>query len=106
MYAIIKAGGKQYRVTEGQELNVEKLAAEAGSSVNFDEVLMLADGENIKVGVPLLESAMVSAEVVSQGRAKKVEIIKFKRRKHHMKRMGHRQSFTRVKIVKITGLGE
>lgn len=101
MYAVIQTGGKQYRVTEGQVLRVEKLPEEAGKSVDFKEVLMVADGDNVRFGAPLLEGAKVTAEVMSQGRAKKVEILKFKRRKHHMKRQGHRQYFTELKIKSI-----
>lgn len=101
MYAIIKTGGKQYRVCEGQLLKVERLTAEEGQSVDFKEVLMVANGDDIKIGSPLLEKAKVTAEVVSHGRDKKIKILKFKRRKHHMKRMGHRQDFTQVKITDI-----
>ncbi len=101
MYAIIKTGGKQYRVAEGEILRVEKLPAEVGGVVSFDEVLLIADGADIKIGSPLVEGAKVSAEVVKHGRAKKISIIKFKRRKHHMKRMGHRQDFTAVEIKSI-----
>ncbi len=101
MYAIIKTGGKQYRVAEGQTLTVEKLALEPGNSVDFKEILMVANGDNIEVGSPFLEKATVTAEVVDHGRAKKIKILKFKRRKQHMKRQGHRQDFTKVKITKI-----
>jgi len=103
MYAVIVTGGKQYRVQEGQTLKVEKLAAEAGSSVEFDRVLLVGNGDDIKVGAPVVEGAKVAAEVVTHGRGKKVQILKFKRRKHHMKRQGHRQWFTEVKITGITG---
>lgn len=103
MYAVIVTGGKQYRVQEGQTLKVEKLATEAGSSVEFDRVLLVGNGDDIKVGAPVVEGAKVAAEVVSHGRGKKVQILKFKRRKHHMKRQGHRQWFTEVKITGING---
>ena len=103
MYAVIVTGGKQYRVQEGQTLKVEKLAAEAGYSVEFDRVLLVGNGDDIKVGAPVVEGAKVAAEVVTHGRGKKVQILKFKRRKHHMKRQGHRQWFTEVKITGITG---
>ncbi len=103
MYAVVKTGGKQYRVAPGQILKLEKLAGEPGSQVELDEVLLLADGEDIKVGTPLVTGAKVSAEVIEQGRHKKIKILKFKRRKHHMKRMGHRQSYTKVKITDIKG---
>ncbi|MBY4677923.1 50S ribosomal protein L21 [Marinobacterium arenosum] len=103
MYAVIVTGGKQYRVQEGQTLKVEKLSAEAGSSVEFDRVLLVGNGDDVKVGAPVVEGAKVAAEVVSHGRGKKVQILKFKRRKHHMKRQGHRQWFTEVKITGING---
>ena len=98
MYAVIKSGGKQHRVKEGQVVRLEKIEAETGANIDFNEVLMVADGENIQLGTPLVEGAVVSAEVVDHGRAKKVNILKFKRRKHHMKRQGHRQWYTEVKI--------
>jgi len=101
MYAVIKTGGKQYRVSKGQTLKVEQLPAEAGQSVDFSEVLMIADGDNIQIGSPVVSGAKVSGEVVEQGRHKKIEILKFKRRKHHMKRQGHRQNYTAVKITDI-----
>lgn len=101
MYAIIKSGGKQYRVTQGQVVRLEKLTAEAGESISFDEVLMVGNGEDAQFGAPLLSGVKVTGEVISQGRAKKVKILKFKRRKHHMKQMGHRQYFTEVKITNI-----
>ncbi|MBN2885268.1 MAG: 50S ribosomal protein L21 [Chromatiaceae bacterium] len=101
MYAVIQTGGKQYRVSEGDVLRVEKLAAEEGSTVDFD-VLMVADGDNVKVGQPLVAGGKVSATVESHGRGDKVKIIKFRRRKHHMKRQGHRQSYTALKITGIT----
>lgn len=103
MYAVIKTGGKQYRVEEGQTLRVEKLDAKAGDSIDFSDVLMVADGDDVKIGAPLIEGAKVKASVIEQGRAKKIEIIKFKRRKHHMKRQGHRQYYTAVKIDSIAG---
>ncbi|MCV6589708.1 MAG: 50S ribosomal protein L21 [Marinobacterium sp.] len=103
MYAVIVTGGKQYRVQEGQTLKIEKLAVEAGSNVEFDRVLLVGNGDDIKVGAPVVEGAKVAAEVVAHGRGKKVQILKFKRRKHHMKRQGHRQWFTEVKITGISG---
>ncbi len=105
MYAVIKTGGKQYRVTPGDVLKVESLKADVGSTINFEEVLMIADGDNITVGNPTIASAKVAAEVIAHGRAKKVEIIKFRRRKHHQKRTGHRQNFTQVQIQNINGKG-
>ncbi len=101
MYAVIKSGGKQHRVKAGQVVRLEKIEAETGSNIDFEEVLMVADGDNVTLGQPLVEGASVSAEVVTHGRAKKVKILKFKRRKHHMKQMGHRQWFTEVKINDI-----
>ena len=102
MYAVIKTGGKQYRVSRGDTLKVEKLEAGEGDSVEFDQVLMVGEGEDIKIGTPYVEGSRVSARVKSQGRAPKVEIIKFRRRKHHMKRMGHRQDYTEVEITGIS----
>lgn len=102
MYAVIQTGGKQYRVSEGDTVKIEKLTAEAGDSVHFEQVLMVADGENVKVGQPYVAGGKVTATVEAHGRAKKVKIIKFRRRKHHMKRQGHRQWFTAVKITGIS----
>ncbi|MDF2182341.1 50S ribosomal protein L21 [Neptuniibacter sp. CAU 1671] len=101
MYAVIVSGGKQYRVQEGQTLKLEKLQAESGANVEFDRVLLVGNGDDVKVGAPVVEGAKVTAEVLQTGRAKKVEILKFKRRKHHMKHQGHRQWFTEVKITGI-----
>lgn len=98
MYAVIKSGGKQHRVKEGQVVRLEKIEAETGATIDFEDVLMVADGDNVTLGTPVVSGAVVSGEVVNHGRAKKVNIIKFKRRKHHMKRQGHRQWFTEVKI--------
>lgn len=103
MYAVIKTGGKQYRVTEGETLKVEKLDVVAGESLDISDVLLIANGEELKVGAPLIEGARVTAEVVSHGRGPKIKIIKFKRRKHHRKQMGHRQWFTELKITGIAG---
>ena len=101
MYAIIKTGGKQYRVAKDQYLKVEKLESEVGASVDFDQVFMMVDCEEVKIGSPTIEGGLVTAEILSHGRAKKVTIIKFKRRKHHRKQMGHRQYFTEIKITDI-----
>ena len=103
MYAVIATGGKQYKVTKGETLRVEKLDGEEGSTVELDGVLMVADGDKIAVGTPTLDKASVTAKIMAHGRGKKVEIIKFRRRKHHMKRMGHRQNYTEVEITGITG---
>ena len=102
MYAVIVSGGKQHRVEEGETLKLEKLNIEVGASVDFDRVLLLVNGEDVKIGAPVVQGAKVSAEIVSHGRGKKVRIMKFKRRKHHMKQMGHRQWFTEVKITGIS----
>ena len=104
MYAIIKTGGKQYRVAEGQTLKVEKLEAEEGASVEFDTVLMIADGEQVRIGAPYIDGARVTATVESQGRGPKVRIVKFRRRKHYRKTQGHRQSYTELRISGISGL--
>jgi large subunit ribosomal protein L21 len=102
MYAVIQTGGKQYRVSEGDTLKVEKLPAEAGATVELDRVLMVSDGEDVKIGKPYVAGATVSATVQSHGRHDKVLIVKFKRRKHHLKRQGHRQWYTELRI---TGIG-
>lgn len=102
MYAVIQTGGKQYRVAEGDTLKVEKLAADEGASVDIEKVLMIADGDDIKVGAPYVEGGKVTATVKSHGRGKKVKIIKFRRRKHHMKRQGHRQWYTELQVTGIS----
>ncbi len=102
MYAVIQTGGKQYRVEEGATLKIEKLELGTGDSVEFDKVLLVQSDDAVKVGQPFVEGGKVTAEVVSQGRHKKIKIIKFKRRKHHMKQMGHRQYYTEVKITGIS----
>jgi large subunit ribosomal protein L21 len=101
MYAVIASGGKQYRVVEGETLKLETLPAEVGETVNFDQILMVGEGESAQVGKPFLTNCKVSATVVSHGRHKKVHIVKFKRRKHHDKWHGHRQNYTEVKITAI-----
>lgn len=103
MYAIVSTGGKQYKVKEGDSIKVEKLAAEQGAQVDFEQVLLVGDGNEISVGTPFVSGAKVSATVEAHGRAKKVHILKFRRRKHHMKRAGHRQSFTQLRITGIVG---
>ncbi len=103
MYAVFATGGKQYRVKEGDTVRVEKVVAEEGASVDFDQVLMVGEGDEVKVGSPYVDGGRVSATVTSQGRGRKVQIIKFRRRKHHMKRQGHRQAFTELKITGISG---
>ena len=104
MYAVFKTGGKQHRVSVGQTLKVEKLVADENAAIAFDEVLMVGDVANsasLKVGAPLVSGASIQATVLSHGRHKKIKIIKFKRRKHHMKQMGHRQDYTELRIDKI-----
>lgn len=103
MYAVIFSGGKQYRVEEGDIVKLESLPAEIGATVDFDKVLMVGEGETVKVGRPYLDTGKVTATVLSQGRGKKIHIVKFKRRKHHEKWQGHRQNFTEVEITKIAG---
>ena len=102
MYAVIQTGGKQYKVAVGDVLKVEKLGEEAGNEIVFDSVLLVNGESGLQVGAPYVEGGKVTATVKSQGRHKKVNIIKFKRRKHHMKKMGHRQYFTEVQITGIS----
>jgi len=101
MYAVFESGGKQHRVEEGEVLRLEKLEVATGETIDFDKVLMVVDGDKINIGAPVVGGAKVSAEVVSHGRGEKVKIIKFRRRKHSMKRQGHRQWYTEVKITGI-----
>ncbi|MFT3761911.1 MAG: 50S ribosomal protein L21 [Pseudoxanthomonas sp.] len=101
-YAVLVTGGKQYRVASGETIRVEKLEAEAGSEITFDNILLLGDGNGVTVG-DALKGATVTAKVVSHGRADKVRIIKFRRRKHHMKQQGHRQHYTEIEITGIAG---
>lgn len=102
MYAVIQTGGKQYRVSEGTTLKVEKITAEEGASIDLDKVLMIADGDDLKVGAPYVDGGKVTATVKSHGRHKKVHIIKFRRRKHHLKRQGHRQAYTELEVTGIS----
>lgn len=101
MYAVIRTGGKQYRVASGQKIRVESLAAEVGSQVTIDQVLCVGDDTGVRVGTPLIEGAAVKATVVAQGRHPKVKIFKMRRRKHFQKRAGHRQNFTVLQIDAI-----
>ena len=101
MYAVIATGGKQYKVTKGETLRVEKLAGEEGSTVKLDNVLMVADGDKVEVGSPMLDKATVTAKIMAHGRGDKVEIIKFRRRKHSRRQMGHRQSYTEIEVTEI-----
>ena len=105
MYAVIKTGGKQYKVAAGEKLKIEKLAGDVGSKVVIDKVLMINDGENTTIGAPLVAGATVSATVLSHGRGDKVMIFKFRRRKHYRKTQGHRQSFTEIQIGEILAAG-
>lgn len=102
MYAVIESGGKQHRVVEGEILKLEKLEVATGEQISFDKVLMVGEGESVKIGAPYVAGSKVTAEVVAQGRADKVRIIKFRRRKHHLKHQGHRQWFTAVRITGIS----
>ncbi len=103
MYAVIQSGGKQHRVVEGETLKVELLKAETGTTITFDDVLMVVNGENVQIGAPVVAGAKVTAEVVSHGRHDKIRIIKMRRRKHYRKQQGHRQWFTELKITTISG---
>ena len=102
MYAVIEAGGKQHRVEEGETLKLEKFDAATGETVEFDKVLMIGGGDDVKIGTPIVAGSKVTAEVVSHGRHKKIKIIKFNRRKHYRRETGHRQWFTEVKITGIS----
>lgn len=102
MYAVIESGGKQHRVIEGETLKVEKLDLATGDSLTLDQVLMVGEGESVKIGAPYVEGSSVTAEVVSHGRGDKITIVKFRRRKHHRKQMGHRQWYTELKITAIS----
>ena len=104
MFAVVKTGGKQYRVSAGENIKVESLPAEVGSEVMLDQVLMLGDGEQFTVGAPLVSGAAVKATVVSHGRGEKIKIFKMRRRKHYRKTQGHRQNFTELRIESIPSL--
>ncbi len=101
MYAVIKTGGKQYRVTSGEKLKVEQIPADVGAEITLDQVLMVGEGETVKIGAPMLAGATVTAKVISQGRHDKVKIFKMRRRKHYQKHQGHRQNFTEIEIGAI-----
>ena len=102
MYAVIKTGGKQYRVTPGEKLKIEQIPADIGSEIVLDQILMVADGEAVTVGTPLVSGATVKATVVAHGRGDKVQIFKMCRRKHYQKHQGHRQNYTEIRIDGIT----
>jgi len=103
MYAVIKTGGKQYRVHEGDILMVEKLDAAEGTSVSFNEVLALSDDTGLKIGTPMVAGASVEAQVLSQGKGKKVIVFKYKAKKNYRRKQGHRQPYTKVQITRING---
>jgi large subunit ribosomal protein L21 len=103
MYAVIKTGGKQYRVAAGEKLKIEQLPADIGAEIVLDQVLLVADGDNLKMGRPLVTGASVQAKVLAQGRHDKVRIFKLRRRKHYQKHQGHRQNYTEIEITGITG---
>jgi len=102
MYAVISTGGKQYKLAQGDVCRIEKLDAEEGATVDLDKVLMIADGDNINIGTPFVDGGKVTATIKAHGRAKKVEIMKFRRRKHHQKRTGHRQYYTEIEVTSIS----
>lgn len=102
MYAVIKTGGKQYRVNQGDKLKIEKIVGDVGANVVLDQILTVVDGDNVTIGSPIVRGASVSATVVSHGRHDKVTIFKMRRRKHYRKSQGHRQSFTEIQIDKIS----
>ena len=101
MYAVFQSGGKQHRVAEGQTVRLEKIEVAPGETVEFEDILMVSNGDDVKIGTPSVAGAKVTAEVVTHGRGEKVKIVKFRRRKHSRKQMGHRQWFTEVKITGI-----
>ena len=103
MYAVVESGGKQHRVVEGETLKVEKLDIATGDTLTIDQVLMVGEGDSVKIGAPYVDGSSVTAEVVSHGRHEKVTAVKFRRRKHHRKQMGHRQWYTELKIKAISG---
>ncbi|MCD6042487.1 MAG: rplU [Burkholderiales bacterium] len=103
MYAVIKSGGKQYRVESGAQVRIESLVANVGDAVSFDDVLLVGSGDSVKVGAPLVSGAKVKATVLAHGRGDKVRIFKLRRRKHYQKSQGHRQNYTEVRIDEITG---
>lgn len=102
MYAVIKTGGKQYRVVAGEKLKIEQIPAEVGAEITIDQILMVGEGESVKIGAPLVSGAAVKATVLSQGRHDKVTIFKMRRRKHYQKHQGHRQNYTEIRIDGIS----
>lgn len=102
MYAVVKTGGKQYRVTAGEKLRIERLVADVGQEIVLDQVLLVADGDALKIGAPLVSGAQVKAKVLSHGRGEKIRIFKLNRRKHYRKSQGHRQNYTEIEILGIS----
>ena len=102
MYAVIKTGGKQYRVVAGEKLKIEQIPAEVGAEIKLDQILMVGEGDSVKIGTPLLTGASVQATVLSQGRHPKIKIFKMRRRKHYQKHHGRRQNFTEIRIDGIS----
>ena len=102
MYAVIKTGGKQYRVVAGETLKVEQIPADVGSQITIDQVFMVGEGESVKIGTPVVTGATVTATVVSHGRHDKIKIFKMRRRKHYQKHQGHRQNYTEIRIEAIS----
>jgi large subunit ribosomal protein L21 len=103
MYAVIKTGGKQYRVAPGEKIKVEQIPADVGTEITIDQVLMVGEGESVSIGTPLVTGAQVKATVLAQGRGPKIKIFKMRRRKHYQKHQGHRQNFTELRIDGISG---
>jgi large subunit ribosomal protein L21 len=105
MYAVVKTGGKQYKIQEGDILRFEKIPGEVGSPIKFDQVLMFSDGKNVQIGQPLLENIAVEGRIIEQGKARKIIVFKYKRRKRYRRKLGHRQQFTAVQIDSINAKG-
>ncbi|HRP75773.1 MAG TPA: 50S ribosomal protein L21 [Rhodocyclaceae bacterium] len=103
MYAVIKTGGKQYRVAAGEKIKIEQIPADVGSEITLDQILMVGEGESVKIGTPVVSGAEVKATVVSHGRHDKIKIFKMRRRKHYQKHQGHRQNYTEIRIEAISG---
>jgi large subunit ribosomal protein L21 len=103
MYAVVKTGGKQYRVSAGEKVKVEQIAADVGAEIALDQVLLVADGEAVRLGAPLVDGVSVTAKVLAHGRGDKIEIFKMRRRKHYRKSQGHRQNYTEIEILGIAG---
>lgn len=101
MYAVVSTGGKQYKVQEGEVLRIEKIPGDVGDTVSFDRVLMMSDGDNVSIGQPVLDNVAVDGHIVEQGKAKKILVFKYKRRKRFRRKQGHRQQYTAVKIDRI-----